>query len=101
MEDNFLNHIECWVTELINSGRVDFNETLGIYSISGKVTEHPNITVILGNEGEVSVAFTNIAHNNQLKYIYSAEKNHIVESELKEKIQELEKQLDKAKNAAD
>lgn len=99
--ENIQHQIECWITELINSGKVNFNETLGIYSISGKVVEHPNVSIILGNDGEVSVAFTHVACLEQFKYIYSAEKAHIVENELKKKIQELENEVEKAKNAAD
>ena len=101
MEDNFLNQIECWATELINSGKVNFYETIGLYSISGKVSCDPSVSVILNNDGEVSITITPLTKNTDLKHIYEAEKQHILENELKKKIQELENQLDKAKNAAD
>ena len=104
MEANFNNlkhQIECLVTELINNGKVNFNETIGIYSISGKVVEHPNMSIILGNDGDISIAFSNIAHSEELKHVYAAEKQHILEEELKKNIQELKKQVEKAKNAAD
>ena len=101
MEDNFLNQIECWATELINSGKVNFYETIGLYSIMGKVEGDTRISIILGNDGDASIAISPFIKNNDLKHVYEAEKQHILENELKKKIQELEKQLDKAKNAAD
>lgn len=101
MEDNFLNQIECWTTELINSGKVNFYETIGLYSIMGKVEDDQRISIILGNDGDVSIAISPFMRNKDLKHVYEAEKHHILENELKKKIHELEKQLDKAKNAAD
>ena len=101
MEDNFLNQIECWATKLINSGKVNFYETIGLYSIMGKVEGDTRISIILGNDGDVSIAISPFIKNKDLKHVYEAEKQHILENELKKKIHELEKQLDKAKNAAD
>ena len=99
--DKIKHLIECWSIELINSGMVNFNETFGLYCISGKVNCNPSVSIILGNDGEVSITITPLTKNADLKHVYEAEKQHILESELKKKIQELEKQLDKAKNAAD
>ena len=93
--------IGCWATELINSGMVNFSEEFFRYSISGKVDCDPSVSVILSNDGEVSITITPLTKNTDLKHVYEAERQHILENELKKKIQELEKQLDKAKNAAD
>lgn len=93
--------LKNWAVELINSGKVDFKETIGIYYISGKVKEHPGVSILLGNDGDVSITITPLVRDKDLKHVYEAEKQHILENELKKKIQELEKQLDKAKNAAD
>ena len=93
--------IECWSVELINSGMVNFNEEFFLYSISGKVNCDPSVSVILSNDGEVSITITQLTKNTDLKHVYEAERQHILENELKKKIQELEKQLDNAKNAAD
>lgn len=93
--------LKKWAVELINSGKVDFKETIGIYYISGKVKEHPGVSILLGNDGDVSITITPLVRDKDLKHVYEAEKQHILENELKKKIQELEKQLDKAKNAAD
>ena len=93
--------LKKWAVELINSGKVDFKETIGIYYISGKVKEHPSVSILLGNDGDVSITITPLVRDTDLKHVYEAEKQHILENELKKKIQELEKQLDKAKNAAD
>ena len=99
--DKIKHLIECWVVELINSGMVNVNEEFFLYSISGKVSCDPSVSVILNNDGEVSITITPLTKNTDLKHIYEAEKQHILENELKKKIQELENQLDKAKNAAD
>ena len=99
--DKIKHLIECWAIELIESGMVNFNEEFFIYSISGKVNCDPSVSVILNNDGEVSLTITALTKNADLKHVYEAERQHILESELKKKIQELEKQLDKAKNAAD
>lgn len=99
--DKIKHLIECWSIELINSGMVDFNEEFFLYSISGKVSCDPSFSIILSNDGEVSITITSLTKNADLKHIYEAERQHILENELKKKIQELEKQLDKAKNAAD
>ena len=99
--DKIKHLIECWITELINSGMVNFNEEFFLYSISGKVNCDPSVSVILSNDGEVSITITSLTKNTDLKHVYEAERQHILENELKNKIQELEKQLDKAKNAAD
>ena len=99
--ENIQHQIECWVTELINSGKVIFYETIGLYSIMGKVEGDSRISIILGNDGDVSIAISPFIKNKDLKHVYEAEKQHILEKELKKKIQELEKQLEKAKNAAD
>lgn len=93
--------LKKWAVELINSGKVDFKETIGIYYISGKLKEHPGVSILLGNDGDVSITITPLVRDKDLKHVYEAEKQHILENELKKKIQELEKQLDKAKNAAD
>ena len=93
--------LKKWAVEFINSGMVDFKETIGIYYISGKVREHPNVSILLGNDGDVSITITPLVRDKGLKHVYEAEKQHILESELKKKIQELEEQVDKAKNAAD
>ena len=93
--------LKKWAVELINSGKVDFKETIGIYYISGKVSCDPSVSIILSNDGEVSITIAPLTKNTDLKHIYEAERQHIIENELKKKIQELEKQLDKAKNAAD
>ena len=93
--------LQKWVVELINSGMVDFKETIGIYYISGKAKEHPNVSILLGNDGDVSITITPLVRNKDLKHVYEAEKQHILENELKKKIQELEEQVEKAKNAAD
>ena len=93
--------IECWSIELINSGMVNFNETFGLYCISGKVNCDQSVSIILANDGEVSITITPLAMNKDLKHVYEAEKQHILENELKKKIQELEEQVEKAKNAAD
>ena len=102
--DNFekIKHlIECWSIELINSGMVNFNEEFFLYSISGKVNCDPSVSIILSNDGEVSITITQLTKNTDLKHIYEAERQHIIENELKKKIQELEEQVEKAKNAAD
>lgn len=93
--------LKKWAVELINSGKVDFKETIGIYYISGKVKEHPNVSILLGNDGDVSITITPLVRDKDLKHVYEAEKHHILENELKKKIHELEEQVDKAKNAAD
>ena len=93
--------LKKWAVELINSGKVDFKETIGIYYISGKVKEHPNVSILLGNDGDVSITITPLVRDKYLKHVYEAEKHHILENELKKKIHELEEQVDKAKNAAD
>lgn len=93
--------LKNWAVELINSGKVDFKETIGIYYISGKVREHPSVSILLGNDGDVSITITPLVRDKDLKHVYEAEKQHILESELKKKIQELEEQVEKAKNAAD
>lgn len=93
--------IECWAIELINNGMVNFNEEFFLYSISGKVNCDPSVSIILSNDGEVSITITQLTKNTDLKHVYEAERQHILESELKKRIQELEKQLDNAKNAAD
>ena len=99
--DKIKHLIECWSIELINSGMVNFNEEFFIYSISGKVSCDPSFSIILSNEGEVSITITSLTKNADLKHVYEAERQHILEEELKKNIKELEKQLDKAKNAAD
>ena len=99
--DKIKHLIECWSIELINSGMVNFNETFGLYSICGKVNCDPSVSIVLGSDGEVSITITPLTKNTDLKHIFKAEKQLILESELKKKVQELEKQLDKAKNAAD
>lgn len=93
--------LKKWAVELINSGKVDFKETIGIYYISGKVREYPNVSILLGNDGDVSITITPLVRDKDLKHVYEAEKQHILENELKKKIQELEEQVEKAKNAAD
>lgn len=93
--------LKNWAVELINSGKVDFKETIGIYYISGKVREHPSVSILLGNDGDVSITITPLVRDKDLKHVYEAEKQHILENELKKKIQELKEQVDKAKNAAD
>ncbi len=93
--------LKKWAVELINSGKVDFKETIGLYYISGKIKEHPSVSILLGNDGGVSITITPLVRDKDLKHVYEAEKQHILENELKKKIQELEEQLDKAKNAAD
>ena len=93
--------LKKWAVELINSGKVDFKETIGIYYISGKVKEHPGVSVLLGNDGDVSITITPLVRDKDLKHVYEAEKQHILENELKKKIRELEEQVEKAKNAAD
>ena len=99
--DKIKHLIECWSIELINSGMVNFNEEFFLYSISGKVSCDPSFSIILSNEGEVSITITSLTKNADLKHVYEAERQHIIENELKKKIHELEKQLDKAKNAED
>ena len=99
--DKIKHLIEYWSIELINSGMVNFNEEFFLYSISGKVSCDPSVSIILSNDGEVSITITPLASDKNLKHVYEAEKQHILENELKKKIRELEKQLDKAKNAAD
>ena len=99
--DKIKHLIECWVVELINSGMVNFNEEFFLYSISGKVSCDQSVSVILTNDGEVSITITPLAYDKNLKHVYEAEKQHILENELKKKIQELEEQVEKAKNAAD
>lgn len=99
--DKIKHLIECWSIELINSGMVNFNEEFFLYSISGKVSCDPSFSIILSNDGEVSITITALTKNADLKHVYEAERQHILENDLKKKIQELEKQLDKAKNAAD
>lgn len=99
--DKIKHLIECWSIELINSGMVNFNETFGLYSICGEVNCDPSVSIVLSNDGEVSITITPLAHDKNLKHVFKAEKQLILESELKKKVQELEKQLDKAKNAAD
>ena len=99
--DKIKHLIECWSIELINSGMVNFNETFGLYCISGKVDCDPSVSIILGNDGEVSITITPLTKNTDLKQVYEEEKQHILENELKKKIQELEEQVEKAKNAAD
>ena len=99
--DKIKHLIECWSIELINSGMVNFSEEFFLYSISGKVSCDPSVSIILSNDGEVSITIAPLTKNTDLKHIYEAERQHIIENELKKKIQELEKQLDKAKNAAD
>lgn len=93
--------LKKWAVELINSGKVDFKETIGIYYISGKLKEHPGVSILLGNDGDVSITITPLVRDKDLKHVYEAEKQHILENELKKKIQELKEQVDKAKNAAD
>ena len=93
--------LKKWAVDLINSGMVDFKETIGIYYISGKVMEHPNVSILLGNDGDVSITITPLVRDKDLKHVYEAEKHHILENEIKKKIQELEEQVEKAKNAAD
>ena len=93
--------LKKWAVELINSGKVDFKETIGIYYISGKVKEYPGVSILLGNDGDVSITITPLVRDKDLKHVYEAEKQHILENELKKKIQELEEQVEKAKNAAD
>ena len=93
--------IDEWAVELINNGMVDFKETIGIYYISGKVKDYPSVSILLGNDGDVSITITPLIRNKDLKHVYEAEKQHILENELKKKIQELEEQVEKAKNAAD
>ena len=93
--------LKKWAVELINSGKVDFKETIGIYYISGKVKEHPGVSILLGNDGDVSITITPLVRDKDLKHVYEAEKQLILENELKKKIRELEEQVEKAKNAAD
>ena len=93
--------LKKWAVELIHSGKVDFKETIGIYYISGKVKEHPGVSILLGNDGDVSITITPLVSDKDLKHVYEAEKQLILENELKKKIQELEEQVEKAKNAAD
>ena len=99
--DKIKHLIECWSIELINSGMVNFNETFGLYSICGEVNCDPSVSIVLSSDGEVSITITPLAHDKNLKHIFKAEKQIILESELKKKVQELEKQVEKAKNAAD
>ena len=98
--ENF-EELKKWAVELINSGKVDFKETIGIYYISGKVKEYPSVSILLGKDGDVSITITPLVRDKDLKHVYEAEKQHILENELKKKIQELEEQVEKAKNAAD
>lgn len=93
--------LKKWAVELINSGKVNFKETIGMYYISGKVKEHPSVSILLGNDGDVSITITPLVRDKDLKHVYEAEKQLILENELKKKIQELEEQVEKAKNAAD
>ena len=99
--DKIKHLIECWAIELINSGMVNFNEEFFLYSISGKVSCDPSVSIILSNDGEVSITITPLVRDKDLKHVYEAEKHHILENELKKKIHELEEQVEKAKNAAD
>ena len=99
--DKIKHLIECWSVELINSGMVNFNETFGLYCIGGEVNCDPSVSVILSNDGEVSITITQLTKNADLKHVYKAERQHILENELKKKIQELEEQVEKAKSAAD
>ena len=99
--DKIKHLIECWSIELINSGMVNFNETFGLYCISGKVDCDPSVSIILGNDGEVSITITPLTKNTDLKHVFKAEKQLILERELKKKVKELEEQVEKAKNAAD
>ena len=99
--DKIKHLIECWAIELINSGMVNFNETFGLYSICGEVNCEPSVSIVLGNDGEVSITIAPLTKDMDLKHVFKAEKQLILERELKKKVKELEEQVEKAKNAAD
>ena len=68
-----------------HKGMVNFNEEFFLYSISGKVNCDPSVSVILSNDGEVSITITQLTKNN---YFSSWASEKTFRDSLNRKIQE-------------